>query len=318
MREKNIWAHYYRKNFVMKYWNTLMVVTKINRLHKSKFKRKKVDGNYTQNYIANCISGHKPTMISRFGCFESKCLGEGYGISYGKMQNFKSSTLHTIHNNAGVFPYGEEGAKRFFEITSPTINNIDFLGVWTTEMHDYLVDQKCSEAMQIADLDCLEPFRFDDPWTKALKGKKVVVVHPFKETIESQYAKRELLFDNPKMLPQFDLRVVRAVQTIAGETDARFSDWGEALNYMFEECMKEDFDVAIIGCGAYGMPLASMLKDQGKVAIHLGGATQIIFGIKGGRWDNSPISKLYNEHWVRPLSTETPQHAVSVEKACYW
>ena len=49
--------------------------------------------------------------------------------------------------------------------------------------------------------------------------------------------------------------------------------------------MEEIFDVAIIGCGAYGMPLAAMLKQAGKQAIHLGGATQLLFGIKGKRWE---------------------------------
>ena len=45
--------------------------------------------------------------------------------------------------------------------------------------------------------------------------------------------------------------------------------------------MKFDFDVALIGCGAYGFPLAAKLKTAGKQAIHLGGVLQALFGIKG-------------------------------------
>ena len=126
------------------------------------------------------------------------------------------------------------------------------------------------------------------------------------------------MFQNPDILPAFDLTVLRAVQTIAGETDDRFSDWEDALEYMYGEAMKIDFDVAIIGCGAYGMPLGARLKDSGKIAIHLGGATQLLFGIKGARWDNHPLSRLYNDNWVRPLETETPKAAKKVENACYW
>jgi hypothetical protein len=63
----------------------------------------------------------------------------------------------------------------------------------------------------------------------------------------------------------------------------------------------KDFDVAIIGCGAYGFPLAAHLKRLGKKAIYMGGATQLLFGIKGKRWDNYRlISNFFNEHWVRP------------------
>ena len=44
-----------------------------------------------------------------------------------------------------------------------------------------------------------------------------------------------------------------------------------------------EFDVAIIGCGAYGLPLAVEAKRMGKQAIHMGGATQVLFGIKVNR-----------------------------------
>ena len=47
------------------------------------------------------------------------------------------------------------------------------------------------------------------------------------------------------------------------------------------------FDIAIIGCGAYGLPLAAKLKKEGRQAIHLAGVTQLMFGIKGKRWEEN-------------------------------
>ena len=83
--------------------------------------------------------------------------------------------------------------------------------------------------------------------------------------------------------------------------------------------MKKDFEVAIVGCGAYGLPLAARLKEAGKKVIHLGGATQIIFGIKGKRWDQHPkVSGMYNEYWTRPMEAEKPSNAESIESGCYW
>ena len=296
MNIKIIWFKYYIRSLIQRYWNTLMVVSGINKLMSSKFRKTKISADDVTQRIVDSIENKKPMMVSRFGCFESRCLGEGYGIEYGCLRSYTKTALNPIFNNAGVFPYGNAGAQNFFDITKEAINDIDLLGVWSTEMHDYLVNEKCPKEMEITDLNNLEPFRNNTPWTKALAGKRVVVIHPFNESIQMQYQKRQELFDNPDMLPQFDLRVVKAVQTIAGEIDDRFSTWEEALIYMYDECMKEDFDVAIIGCGAYGMPLASMIKNTGKVAIHLGGSTQILFCIKGGRWDNSAIASMYNEH----------------------
>ena len=80
-----------------------------------------------------------------------------------------------------------------------------------------------------------------------------------------------------------------------------------------------DFDIAIIGAGAYGLPLCSYVKLKGKKAIHMGGATQILFGIKGMRWDSHEyISKLYNENWIRANSEETPINSNKVEGGSYW
>ena len=67
------------------------------------------------------------------------------------------------------------------------------------------------------------------------------------ETIRQQYEKnRERIFPGTDILPAFELKTLKAVQTIAGEKDARFATWFEALDYMYQEAMKFDFDIAII------------------------------------------------------------------------
>lgn len=105
------------------------------------------------------------------------------------------------------------------------------------------------------------------------------------------------------------------MQTIAGNRDNRFRDWNEALQWMIDECKKVEFDVAIIGCGSYGFPLAAEIKKMGKIAIHLGGATQLLFGIRGRRWDSY---EEYQEGWVRPSAEETPRNIEKVENSTYW
>lgn len=167
-------------------------------------------------------------------------------------------------------------------------------------------------------LEDMEPYDYDKPWSMALSGKKVLVVHPFAKSIELQYAKRKLLWDNQNVLPDFELKTIKAIQTIAGEKSS-FNNWFEALDYIKKRMDETDYDVAIIGCGAYGFHLAAHAKRTGHVAIHLGGATQILFGIKGKRWENIPeVSKFFNEHWVNPLPEETPMNKDKVEGGCYW
>lgn len=123
---------------------------------------------------------------------------------------------------------------------------------------------------------------YDNPWTKALENKRVLVIHPFVDTIRSQYEKRKLLFST-ELLPRFkELSFVKAVQSNAGGyEDLEYKSWFEALEYMKSEIDKASFDVALVGAGAYGMPLSAYCKKIGKQAIYMGGGLQILFGIRG-------------------------------------
>ena len=165
-------------------------------------------------------------------------------------------------------------------------------------------------------LDDLNPnFNSSFFWTEALRDKKVLVVHPFAETICRQYEHREKLFSRKDFLPCFQsLQTISAVQSAAGNKSG-FKDWFAALKYMEEQIDHSDYDVALIGCGAYGLPLAAHAKRSGHQAIHLGGVLQLYFGIKGRRWDDWGI---YNDYWVSPSAKETPSRFKSVENGCYW
>ena len=176
----------------------------------------------------------------------------------------------------------------------------------------------------------MEPFWWDIPWTRVLEGKKVLVVHPFAQLIEKQYRdKRTKLFSNDKILPSFNLQTIQAIQSLGGESND-FNDWFEALRWMENEIDKKDFDICLIGCGAYGFPLAAHVKRVGKKAIHLGGVLQLLFGIKGKRWERKEYgvkewgipygfySTMMNQYWVYPNENVRPQNANKVEGGCYW
>jgi hypothetical protein len=165
----------------------------------------------------------------------------------------------------------------------------------------------------------LEPYMHERPWSRWLEGKRVLVIHPFTDTIALQYAKRAVLFDNPLVLPPFDLQLVRAVQSIA-DNATPFASWFDALADMEAQIDRLDFDIALIGCGAYGLPLAAHVKRMGRKAVHLGGQTQLLFGIKGKRWETGhpEIQRMFNAHWVNAAETERPQGLMRVEGGAYW
>ncbi|MEO5682382.1 MAG: hypothetical protein ABIQ88_07050 [Chitinophagaceae bacterium] len=290
-----------------------------------------VTGEEASALIAQRLLADKPVMIGRFGSTELSTLLNYYFIKGSLFSNisnlvkgipyffhFKNGLVHDMNVISGFFPADVKNLERFCEMYLEDIPEIDILGSWLSyEKHLFKYMNKDHVRIQLEDLS---PFNHAHPWSKALEGKKVLVVHPFEESIINQYKKRELLFQNPDVLPAFDLKIVRAVQS-NGNSETVYKDWFEALDYMTEQIAKSDFDIAILGCGAYGMPLAARIKRMGKKAIHVGGAVQCMFGIKGKRWEIPFYNfqqKFYNEHWVRPLETEKPKDALKVEAAAYW
>lgn len=288
----------------------------MGRLIKCSYKQP-IDLDYedAQRQIKAWIESGAVKLVARYGSNEAYATAEAIGVNLRMKQHIRPCVLTSIHRNAGVFPYGEQTVMRFGLLMKELSAEVDMLCRWKSIMQDYCINNLCRDDCILTHLSNLEPYNSKTPWTAALRGKRVLVIHPFKESIEKQYQIREKLFDNPNILPEFDLTVIKAVQTAAYEKDERFSDWFEALDYMYQQSMACDFDVALIGCGAYGFALGAMLKRSGKMAIHMGGALQLLFGIVGKRWENNP---LINKYWIHPMPSETPMRVKEVEEGCYW
>lgn len=297
------------------------------------------DPDKISDIIYKLLMDEKPCMIARFGAFELSTIINYIGVKQGRQPFFKyikgevpkwwwdEQLIKFMNTNAGFFPPTQEKIEQFCELMLEDTKEVDLLGSWLNNEYYFL--DKLPHA-NFVPLRMLEPFWATESWGKALKDKKILVVHPFDETIKQQYKNRDKLFNNPDILPEFtSLHVIKAVQSLGGNQE-QFKDWFEALQWMKDEIDKHDYDICLIGCGAYGFPLAAHVKRQGKKAFHLGGALQLLFGIRGKRWENPmygvkewgiPIgsySSLMNEYWIRPNQTEKTKNAQQVEGACYW
>lgn len=275
--------------------------------------------NELNEMIAQKIVDGQSFLAGRFGATELSAI-KTFDFAIKSKYN---TVMQQMTQWSGFFPQDERLLTEFKDLMLSLIHEADVMGIWLLPFEDYYLNQYASKQLQTTYLLDLEPWSSPkNPWSAALKGKKVLVIHPFAETIQSQYTRREELFPGTEILPEFELITLKAVQTVAGEKDDRFNTWFDALDWMYEEAMKIDFDVAIIGCGAYGFPLAAKLKKSGKQAIHLAGATQLLFGIKGKRWEErkafSYVQRFFNDAWVYPSEQDKPQNADKVEGGCYW
>lgn len=262
-------------------------------------------------YVRDLLTRETPCMVARFGSVEIQ--GVVNGISpFPFNLILKKRTYKSLIQNAGFFPVSRQSVKKFSKIMLESMIKCDCLGSWRIEEMFFRGELRNAKKIR---LNCLSPEN-GEIWLSTLEGKKVLVIHPMSELIEQQYntVGGERIWPDTNILPRFkSLITIKSVNSINGNCD--FDTWFDALDYMKRQIDKTDFDVALLGCGAYGFPLAAYIKSIGKKAVHIGGALQLLFGIKGKRWEGASF---INDFWISPRPQDRPTGFEKVEGGCYW
>lgn len=264
--------------------------------------------------LSEALKSGKPFAAIRFGAVELSCLNNHEKIELGFKKHYKASVAYSMKNNAGYFPTDEKSLKRYGDALLPILKGTDYLGISGVHMEEYFQIHYCPSS-SILLYEAMEPLR--GHWVSQLKDKKVLVVSPFADEVSSQYKKRAELFPKGSdILPEFELLTLKAPLTCADSKPSSSSFFKE-LNEMEKKMAELDFDVALIGAGAYGTFLALEAKRLGRQGIQTGGATMTLFGILGKRWENRPhVAQYVNSNWIRP--SEKPEGYQKIEGGAYW
>lgn len=285
------------------------------------------------DYIASRIESGEPASIIRFGTETSEIIMDWHQ----QYVFFHPNTLHQLWNNAGIYCTCKKNemvcdpcARLYGAFSFKAIETADALACFTHPNYDTQQEYFLERQPKLRKLHnrSLEPFYVlpEKPWTHALAGKRVLIVHPFTTSMQRQYAASQRsggmnahLFGGQPFWPSgVEFVWFPTYNTVAGNIAHR--NWFETCQVMCRRLAKERFDVALLGCGGYGLPLIHFIRNHLKRScIYVGGALQLFFGIKGSRWEmHQEISQWINENWVRPRPDETPENARAVENGCYW
>ncbi len=288
------------------------------------FSDRVVNPNHWGNdFIRNNLLKNKPFAAAKIGGIECSALQEFFrkdDLSDWFKQMHWTTLADAMFNNAGIYPKTEEDMLNWAEIFSSSLKEIDLLAVWNPQYDEDLIIANWAQNSHLTTMRALEPFYHTNSWSDALEGKKVLVISPFTETITSQYKNKHDVWppNGDFTLPDFDLQTLRCPLSPA-LVRPEHKSWSTALNSMCEKISNIDFDVALIGAGAYSIPLCSFIKEIHRSSIHIGGGLQILFGVKGSRWANHEIiNTFFNNHWVYPSAKETPGDTSLIEGSCYW
>lgn len=244
--------------------------------------------------------------------------------------------LHVFRHmvvNAGLYPARPEIIDGWCEHMLHTVlPSMDLMVEWspTSKLHEYYFLEAHAPHSRRTVLRALEPYYEDDVsdrYTLAIPdNSNVAIISPFVDTILAQGPRlHQIWCDKPLWNPSIRCIPIQTFFTplvsslSAQQWPSRLTSWQAACDATVEKVRSVGAKYALVGCGALSLPIVAALKAAGCIAIHTGGATQIMFGIKGRRWDaHSVISKLYNDAWVRPAAHEIPEHASAIENGCYF
>ncbi len=133
-----------------------------------------------------------PFLFARCGATEMRTVAD-WQQNKG---HFADRTRQEIRALSGVFPTDDDTLGRFCERYVACAQSADLLALWDVGAEREVI--RGCRGTTFAKLRALEPYYHQNPWSSALAGKKVLVVHPFKDTILRQYSRREALFPAPK------------------------------------------------------------------------------------------------------------------------
>lgn len=265
--------------------------------------------------LIEMIESSKPFAAAKIGEVEMQALEKYRKAKNRGMPCRWNGEAERLWSVPGVYPPTSETYNRFCEMFPRAVASLDLFGVWNNLGELALFRSACPRA-QLAEAICLEPYFFDEPWSAALRGKRVLVASCFAKTIQQQYARREEVWQGHQVLPEFEL-VPFQVPFKANMVKPKFETWFDSLEEMKQRIASTKFDVMLIGAGPYSVPLLAHTKELGRQGIHLGGAIQVLFGIKGGRWKYSLVADFWNDAWIPPLPEESPE-ASAFLRSNYW
>jgi hypothetical protein len=153
-------------------------------------------------------------------------------------------------------------------------------------------------------------------FAELLPGKRVLVVSPFAESIRTNFGRRHEFFPN-YTYPNFALSTYNTPITYHGLPPEFYPDhdWFATVERMKAELSRKDFDIALLSCGSYAMPLGLHVRDvMQRKAIYVGGCLQLFFGITGRRYDNPFfLNQINSGAFILPLERERFLRHVPVE-----
>ncbi|BCM88225.1 hypothetical protein IAD21_00052 [Abditibacteriota bacterium] len=245
-----------------------------------------------------------------------------------KNKAYEATLCFHALRQAGLFPARPEFYLRFNDIYRHHLQTLDSVGIFCDlpTMEAEIV-RHYDLASRLIYFKAQEPDRSvpDAPsncYLRFSKDKKVLLISPLsrflkeranRETFEAVWSKTGKQWFYPR-----SVNFIEFLYGFSQKTQNQYETSLDLLDYLTAQIEARNFDIALIGAGGMGVPLAAFVKGKGKIGLSLGGHLQIIFGVYGEMWRNrsSWQKNHFNPSWVDLPVQYQPDRAETSEN--YW
>ena len=264
--------------------------------------------------IIKSILDKDPKSFGKIGSVESSYINhylEGYDFEF-----ISKKYDDLLYTSAGIYIQDESDFQNWSDVYINAIKSTDFLLQWSDSDKKLLGKIKRKKNISRSFIG-LEPFTLGrDGWHYFLKDKKVLCISPFSKSIQENIKNYKFIWKNAQIGQLYTIQSSYP-EILEGKSPI---SWKIKLEKVMDQINKIDFDVATIGYGGFSLIIGDYIRSQGKTSIHLGGSNQILYGIKGKRWDKNfeKHSWYGGNYWTRPNKSEVPKFSKMLEDGAYW
>jgi len=295
------------------------------------------DNKKLYDYIKLKIENNEKFIIPRVAGVESN-------TAY--LKSILSARVDVMKNNAGIYLTNQKSVEKYSEHYFKAFKNCQMFFGWEKNgevyrgiaaSQEWTQNQICSDNTQMIWACALDIFHYiySIPWTLSLKGKRILIVSAFIDSIEKKidstknnigldsnckYNIRENIY-GIDLFPDCTFEFIRPPQTQGANPSLEWDIEMKMFTDRLDE-MRDLYDVALVSSGGYGNLICNYIfEEHNKSAIYVGGVLQMYFGISGGRWFNERASVMrmfLNSDWSRPMESERPVGHNKIEGGCYF
>jgi hypothetical protein len=247
------------------------------------------------------------------------------------------SLVNWLYSTSGYYDKSVRGNNFNFDITALNKNYFKFINhleesIGNCEITQFFVHEGLVmhllniykndfiKKYNISNLSILNGTEFQDRINDIfamMNNRKVLVISSFDGLVKSQVESGNLkkIYTNYPNITK--LETIKFPYCF--HNNGPHQNYFETLDAVFEEIKQLDFDIAILGCGAYGHMLCHKIDTElKKDAIYVGGSIQTLFGIISSREKEHGKIK-YNDYWISEIPVEyRPNNYKLIENGCYW